>query len=63
VIEKFLPQQMSPAELEEAVKAIIASVGAAGPQDMGKVMGVASKQLAGKAEGKSISTTVKALLG
>ena len=63
VIEKFLPQQMTAAELEEAVKAIIASVGATGPQDMGKVMGVASKQLAGKAEGKAISTTVKALLG
>jgi uncharacterized protein YqeY len=63
VIEKFLPQQMTAAELEEAVKTIIASVGATGPQDMGKVMGVASKQLAGKAEGKTISTTVKALLG
>lgn len=63
VIEKFLPQQMTPAELEEAVKAIIASVGATSPQDMGKVMGVASKQLAGKAEGKAISNTVKALLG
>ena len=63
VIEKFLPQQMTAAELEEAVKAIIATVGAAGPQDMGKVMGVASKQLAGKAAGKAISTTVKALLG
>jgi uncharacterized protein YqeY len=49
--------------LEEALKAIIAAVGATGPQDMGKVMGVASKQLAGKAEGKAISTTVKALLG
>jgi uncharacterized protein YqeY len=63
VIEKFLPQQLSAAELEEIVKGIIAAVGAAGPQDMGKVMGVASKQLAGKAEGKAISTTVKALLG
>ncbi|MCX6207090.1 MAG: GatB/YqeY domain-containing protein [Bacteroidetes bacterium] len=63
VIEKFLPQQMTAAELEEAVKTIIAAVGATGPQDMGKVMGVASKQLAGKAEGKAISTTVKALLG
>ncbi len=63
VIEKFLPQQLSAAELEEIVKGIIAAVGANGPQDMGKVMGVASKQLAGKAEGKAISTTVKALLG
>lgn len=63
VIEKFLPQQMTATELEEAVKAIIVSVGATGPQDMGKVMGVASKQLAGKAEGKAISTMVKALLG
>ena len=63
VIEKFLPQQMTASELEEAVKAIIATVGATGPQDMGKVMGVASKQLAGKAEGKAISATVKALLG
>jgi uncharacterized protein YqeY len=63
VIEKFLPQQMTAAELEAAVKAIIATVGATGPQDMGKVMGVASKQLAGKAEGKAISTAVKALLG
>jgi uncharacterized protein YqeY len=63
VIEKFLPQQLSAAELEEIVKGIIAAVGATGPQDMGKVMGVASKQLAGKAEGKAISTTVKALLG
>lgn len=63
VIEKFLPQQMTASELEEAVKTIIAAVGATGPQDMGKVMGVASKQLAGKAEGKAISTTVKALLG
>lgn len=63
VIEKFLPQQMSAEELETALKEIIASVGATGPQDMGKVMGVASKQLAGKAEGKAISTAVKALLG
>ena len=63
VIEKFLPQQMSAEELETALKAIIATVGATGPQDMGKVMGVASKQLAGKAEGKAISTAVKALLG
>jgi len=63
VIEKFLPTQMSAEELTEAITGIIASVGATGPQDMGKVMGVATKQLAGKAEGKLISATVKALLG
>jgi uncharacterized protein YqeY len=62
VIEKFLPKQMDEAELKEAIAAIIASTGAAGPQDMGKVMGVASKQLAGKAEGKAIAATVKELL-
>jgi uncharacterized protein YqeY len=59
VIEKFLPQQMSEAELNEAVAKIIAELGAAGPQDMGKVMGVASKQLAGKADGKAIAAAVK----
>ena len=62
VIEKYLPQQMSDAELETAVSAIIAQVGATGPQDMGKVMGVATKQLAGKTEGRLISDKVKALL-
>jgi uncharacterized protein YqeY len=62
VIEKFLPKQLSEAELKEAISAIIASTGAAGPQDMGKVMGVASKQLAGKADGKLIAATVKELL-
>jgi uncharacterized protein YqeY len=62
VIEKYLPAQMSDAELEAAVAAIIAQVGASGPQDMGKVMGVATKQLAGKAEGKLISEKVKTLL-
>ena len=62
VIEKYLPQQMSDAELEAAVTAIIAQVGASGPQDMGKVMGVATKQLAGKTEGRLISDKVKALL-
>ncbi|NCI48411.1 GatB/YqeY domain-containing protein [Sediminibacterium roseum] len=59
VIEKFLPQQMSEAELKEAVASIVAQTGAAGPQDMGKVMGVASKQLAGKADGKAIAEAVK----
>ena len=62
VIERYLPTQMTDAELEDAVAAIIAQVGAAGPQDMGKVMGVASKQLAGKTEGRLISDKVKALL-
>lgn len=62
VIEKFLPKQLSEAELQEALKAIIASAGATGPQDMGKVMGMATKQLAGKADGKTISAAVKSLL-
>lgn len=62
VIEKFLPKQMSEAELEEALKAIIAQVGATTAADLGKVMGVATKQLAGKADGKAISATVKKLL-
>ena len=63
IIEKFLPQQLSEEELKEALKSIIASVGAAGPQDMGKVMGVATKQLAGKTDGKAIAAAVKTLLG
>jgi uncharacterized protein len=63
VIEKYLPAQMSDSDLEAAVAGIIAEVGATGPQDMGKVMGVASKQLAGKTEGRLISEKVKALLG
>ncbi len=62
VIEVYLPAQMSDAELETVLAEIIAQVGAAGPQDMGKVMGVASKQLAGKAEGRLISEKVKFLL-
>ena len=62
IIERFLPQQMSAEELQAEVKAIIAQVGASSPADMGKVMGVASKQLAGKADGKAISETVKQLL-
>lgn len=62
VIERYLPAQMTDAELTDAVAAIIAQVGAAGPQDMGKVMGVATKQLAGKTEGRLISEKVKALL-
>lgn len=62
VIEKYLPTQMTDAELEAAVAAIIVQVGATGSQDMGKVMGAASKQLAGKTEGRLISDKVKALL-
>lgn len=62
VIEKYLPAQMTDAELIAAVMAVIAQVGATGPQDMGRVMGIASKQLAGKAEGRLISEKVKALL-
>jgi uncharacterized protein YqeY len=62
VIEKFLPAQMSEAELKEVLQKIIDQVGASGPADMGKVMGVATKQLAGKADGKTISATVKELL-
>ncbi|EJX11167.1 YqeY family protein [gut metagenome] len=61
-IEAYLPKQMSAEELEAALKAIIAQVGAEGPKDMGKVMGVATKQLAGKAEGRAISAKVKELL-
>ncbi len=62
VIEEFLPAALKPEELEAAVKAIIAKVGATTQKDMGKVMGVASKELAGKAEGKDISDCVKRLL-
>lgn len=62
IIEKFLPKQMTQEELQAEVKAIIEQVGAKTPADMGKVMGVASKQLAGKADGKAISETVKQLL-
>ncbi|MFN3665167.1 MAG: GatB/YqeY domain-containing protein [Sediminibacterium sp.] len=62
VIEQFLPKQLEPEALKKIVAEIIASVGAAGPQDMGKVMGVASKQLAGQADGKAISAVVKELL-
>ena len=62
IIEKFLPAQMTKDELHAELKAIIAQVGATSPADMGKVMGVASKQLAGKTDGKSISDAVKQLL-
>ena len=63
VIERFLPKQLSEAEIKAAVAAIITQTGAASPADMGKVMGAASKKLAGIAEGKAISNMVKQLLG
>lgn len=62
VIESYLPQPMSVEEIEAAVKEIIAQTGASSIKEMGKVMGVASKQLAGKADGKAISDAVKRLL-
>lgn len=62
VLEEYLPKQLSAEELETELRAIIASVGAQGPKDMGKVMGVASKQLSGRAEGRAISENVKRLL-
>lgn len=62
VIEKFLPKQLSADELKTIVAGIIADTGASSAADMGKVMGVATKQLAGKADGKSISAAVKELL-
>jgi len=62
-LEPYLPKQLTADELELELKRIIAQIGASGPQDMGKVMGVATKALAGKAEGRAISETVKRLLG
>lgn len=62
VLEEFLPKQLSDAELTEVLKEIIASVGASSPQDMGKVMGAATKKLAGLADGKAVSAKVKELL-
>jgi hypothetical protein len=62
VIEKFLPKQMSPDELRVVIEAIINETGASSPADMGKVMGNANKQLAGKADGKTIAAMVKDLL-
>jgi Uncharacterized conserved protein len=61
-LEDYLPKQMSPEELEKALKEIITQVGASSPADMGKVMGVATKALAGKTEGRLISEAVKRLL-
>jgi len=62
IIEEFLPKQLSEDELTAKLQEIIARVGASAPSDMGKVMGVASKELAGLADGKAISATVKSLL-
>jgi uncharacterized protein YqeY len=62
VIEKFLPKQLGAEELRAIISNIIAETGASSPADMGKVMGVATKQLAGKADGKAISALVKELL-
>ena len=62
VIEEYLPKQLSEDELKAELQTIIAEVGATGPKDMGKVMGLASKRLAGRAEGRAISAAVKTLL-
>ena len=62
VLERYLPKQMSDEERTEALKSIIAEVGASTPQEMGKVMGVATKKLAGMADGKAISAKVRELL-
>ena len=62
IIERYLPKQMSHEEIEEAVRAIIAEVGATSPKDMGKVMGQASKRFAGKADNRMVSEIVKQLL-
>ena len=62
VIERYLPEQLSEAEIEKIVKTLIDQTGAASMKDMGKVMGMANKQLAGKADGKTISGIVKKLL-
>ena len=62
IIARFLPEQLSEDEVGKVIEAIIAQTGASSMKDMGKVMGMASKQLAGKADGKTISTLVKQLL-
>lgn len=62
VLDAYLPKKLSEAEVEERLKAIIAQVGATGPSDMGKVMGTATKALAGLSDGKTISTLVRKLL-
>jgi uncharacterized protein len=63
IIKQYLPAQMTEEEIRKAVAEIIARVGAAGPSDLGKVMGTASKEMAGKADGKLISAIAKELLG
>lgn len=63
IYDEYLPQQLSPEELEKEVRAIIAEVGATSMKDMGKVMGTATKRLAGKADGGAISALVRQLLG
>lgn len=62
VLEEYVPRQLTPEEIEVRVREIIAQIGAASPADMGKVMGVASKQLAGLADGRTLSTIVRQLL-
>ena len=62
VIKAYLPEKMSPEKLKAAIEAIVAQTGASSMADMGKVMGMASAQLAGKADGKDISTLVRILL-
>lgn len=62
VIQEFLPKALTDEELTQAIQEVINTTGATGPKDLGKVMGVASKQLAGKADGKAISEKVKSLL-
>ena len=62
ILTKYLPKQLDPAELEEIIKGIIEQTGASSMKDMGKVMGMASQKLAGKADGKTISGVVKSLL-
>lgn len=63
VLHKYLPKQLSPEELKEAIASIVAEVGATSIKDMGKVMGIANQKLAGTADGKSISVMVKEILG
>ena len=62
VLEEYLPKQLSAEELEAEIRAIIAETGATGPREMGKVMGVATKRLAGRAEGRAVSEMVKSIL-
>lgn len=62
VLEEYVPKQLTPEEIEARVREIIAQTGAASPADMGKVMGVASRQLAGLADGRTLSTIVRQLL-